>query len=413
MNAYDRIPVIQSSTTWLSQTMTWLYVQTRLLPPSIVSHIFCDTTDELEQFGVPNIHALDAGPALWRMLNGKSSTLDRLRKVWMFDHIVRRHAPRLIHSHFGDRGWGDIGFASRVKLKQIVTFYGYDANRLPQIEPVWRERYRDMFAAVDLVLCEGEHSASVIANLGCAERKIGVQRLGVMLDRIPLHIRRWDPKQPLRVLMAATFFEKKGIPYALEALGRIKDAVDLEVTLIGDDNGQERSRKEKQVILDVIDRCGLRDTVRMMGYRPYADLLDAAAKHHVFLSPSVMASDGDTEGGAPVTLIEMAASGAMIVSTRHCDIPAVILDGKTGLLADERDVDGLEAHLRWLIANPDRWEAMARAGRKHVEAEFDAIKQGVKLGDRYMRLLGVHSESLEPQRPSKVTSADRATGGVG
>ena len=64
-------------------------------------------------------------------------------------------------------------------------------------------------------------------------------------------------------------------------------------------------------------------------------------KHDVFLAPSVTASNGDTEGGAPVAIIEMAASGMPIVSTRHCDIPSVVLDGVTGLLAAERDSEGL------------------------------------------------------------------------
>ncbi len=70
-----------------------------------------------------------------------------------------------------------------------------------------------------------------------------------------------------------------------------------------------------------------------MGYQPHSTLFAEAYRHHIFLSPSVTASTGDTEGGAPVSLIEMAATGMLIVSTTHCDIPEVIKHGVTGLLA--------------------------------------------------------------------------------
>ena len=47
--------------------------------------------------------------------------------------------------------------------------------------------------------------------------------------------------------------------------------------------------------------------------------------------------------GLPVTLMEMAASGMPVISTRHADIPELVEHQRTGLLADERDVDGLVA----------------------------------------------------------------------
>ena len=35
--------------------------------------------------------------------------------------------------------------------------------------------------------------------------------------------------------------------------------------------------------------------------------------------------------------------------------------------------------LKWMADHPERWEAMAYAGRAHVEAEFDAPEQGPRL----------------------------------
>jgi hypothetical protein len=45
----------------------------------------------------------------------------------------------------------------------------------------------------------------------------------------------------------------------------------------------------------------------------------------------------------------------------------VVVEGRTGLLGDERNIHELENHVRWLIAYPERWRSMLIAGRKHIE----------------------------------------------
>ena len=112
-----------------------------------------------------------------------------------------------------------------------------------------------------------------------------------------------------------------------------------------------------------------------------------AYQHHIFVSPSVTVTDGDTEGGAPVSIIEMAASGMPVVSTRHCDISNVIRDEETGFLAEERDVNGLVDALRRFVRHPDEWNDILKKGRKHIEENFDIHKQGCRLERRYAELI--------------------------
>jgi len=73
-----------------------------------------------------------------------------------------------------------------------------------------------------------------------------------------------------------------------------------------------------------------------------------------------------------------------IISTRHCDIPEVTQDGVTGLLAEEKDVEGLLIHLEAL--NPKGWEPMLRASRQHIELEYDA-RQAESLARIYRELV--------------------------
>jgi colanic acid/amylovoran biosynthesis glycosyltransferase len=227
-----------------------------------------------------------------------------------------------------------------------------------------------------------------LVELGCAESKVLVQRLGVDLEKIPFIPRRIESDRKIRILMASTFRDKKGITYGLEAFSRIASSYrNVELTLIGDAGRSEREVEYKKEIMRVIEARHLHDRINNLGFLAYPEFIEESQKHDIFLAPSMRGSDGETEGGAPVTLIEMSAFGMPIVSTLHCDIPEVILDGKSGFLVPEKDADALSAQLEYLVTHPEKWEEMGRAGRKHIEQEYDAKKQALKLEKIYTNLI--------------------------
>ena len=382
----NQLKVIHNYRCWLPITQTWLYNQVRYLPDNIENHIVCERTVHLEQFYLPNIHSFNSIPK-WQFYLDKTWRKLKLRRhLEFYVRVAKREKAALLHSHFGDAGWANLKLAQKAGLKHVVTFYGRDVNCLPKEEPIWVQRYQELFEAVDLILCEGSHMAQCIVKLGCPKNKVRVHHLGASIDEIEFKPRVWTPQTPLKVIICATFREKKGIPYALEALGQLQSKTPLEITIIGDAIPKELAgQKEKQKILETIAKYNLNSKVRFLGYQPHDVFLKEAEQHHIFMSPSVTASDGDTEGGAPVSIIEMAASGMPIVSTTHCDIPEVIVDGVTGLLAPERDVSGLLSNLTYLIDNPD-WNKMLILGRKHVESEYDAQTQASKLAQIYQEV---------------------------
>lgn len=371
---------------WLPQTQTWMHNQIRYLPEGeIEGHVICERTENLDQFPLPRIHSFRReGERVWDKALRKArfnSYLD------FMIHQARKWGGHILHSHFADVAWEHLPVARIAPLAQVVTFYGYDVNFLPATSPEWRQRYNELFTGAALVLCEGNHMARSVEDLGAPPGKVRVHHLGVTVDSIPFKPRIWAGKGPLRILLAATFQEKKGIPYALEAIGLLMKEVPVEVTIIGDAAPEARSLAEKQRILSAIDGWGLRDVVHLKGFQRYTVLLEEAYRHHIFMAPSVTAQDGDTEGGAPVTLIEMAASGMPVVATDHCDIPSIVIHEQTGFLAHERDPEGLVRNLLWLVANRDQWSRVAVAARRHVEEEFNARIQGERLSRLYRDLV--------------------------
>jgi colanic acid/amylovoran biosynthesis glycosyltransferase len=369
---------------WLEQTQTWLYEQTRALRDHTDSHVACPKTMNLEQFWLPNIHTDVSRPMIRRLAEHMARQLRLRRTSSLAGAVARQFDASILHSHFGYTAWRQIPAARRMGLKHVVTFYGLDVNHLPRHG--WMKRYRAMFGHIDLVLCEGPHMARCIVGLGCDERKVHVHHLGVNLEKIPFRPLEWTSAIPLRCLIAASFREKKGIPFALEALGRIAADTPLDVTVIGDAAPSKASQAERKRIIETIQRCNLGSRVRMLGFQPHDVVLREAERHHLFLQPSVTAASGDTEGGAPICLIEMMASGLICIATHHCDIPEVVNHGRTGWLAPERDVDALADCLRRAIDRRKEWPAIRQAGREHVQREFDSKVQAERLADIYRSL---------------------------
>lgn len=367
--------------------MNWLHTQARFLPECVEPHIVCERGQDLEQWRLPHLHCFTDEPAVYVFLHKVLRKLRLRRELPFLGKMIAEIEPHLVHSHFGNQGWADLVACQRHGVPQITTFYGFDVNQLPQKKPVWRKRYLELFDEVSLVLCEGPHMADCVQRLGCARDKILVHHLGLDLARYRYEARRWDKRTPLRVLISGSFREKKGIPYALRALGMLARDIELEITLIGGAGDDASSIEEERKILQAVDSNNLSNRVRLLGYQPHEIFLDELYRHDVFLSPSVTARDGDTEGGAPVSIIEAAATGIPVVSTTHCDIPNVIKHNETGYLAEERNADALVVCLKSLVADQENWPAMTTGARAHIETNFDAVRQGEKLAEIYRTVI--------------------------
>jgi len=384
---------------WLPITQSWLFDQVRFLPAPVEAHVVCTRLENAEHFPFPRVYPADDAPRGPRAVDRLLRRLRLRRHRGAVLEAARDLGAEVLHSHFGPEGWRNGAVADRLGLHHVVSFYGYDVDHLPRSRPRWRRRYRDLFARVDLVLCEGPRMAERIADLGCPEARLCVHRLGIDLSTITFRPRAWDGREPLRVLLAAAFREKKGLPDAIDALAEVHRDVPIDITIIGNAVGAPESRAEKARILAAIERGRLGSRTSLLGFQPHAVLLEQAYRHHLYLAPSITAANGDTEGGAPVGLIEMAASGMPVVSTHHCDIPGVIVHEETGFLARERDARDLAGQVRRMLEHRAAWPEMLERGRRRIEERFCAAGQGERLASIYRRLArGWRYHAAVPER---------------
>jgi len=368
------------SQAWLHRLLTWpsevepSFVADHLVPPGPAV------------FPVPNLLVLAEAfplshpPAAWLSPGG------RLTAALALEH-VRARRPHLLHAHFGHTGWRWLTTARRLDVPLVTSFYGWDVSVLAR-RPWWRRRYRQLFAGGARFLCEGPAMARTLEALGCPSHRIGIQRLGLDARGIEARSRALRPGEPLEVLAAARFTEKKGLPDAIAAVALASREIEVRLTVAGAAAPTGAGRREARRIADAAGASGLGDRLRFVGTLPHDELLALALRSHVFLQPSRTAADGDSEGGAPVTLVDVAATGLPAVATRHADIPEVVVDGETGLLAAEGEVSTLAAHLVRLSRQPALLPRLSEGAASRARGEFGAERCAASLRAHYGHAAG-------------------------
>ncbi|MEX2656688.1 MAG: glycosyltransferase [Balneolales bacterium] len=367
--------------------MTWLHQLISGLESHCLNIVLCEKTDHPSNFQVAPLYQFDALPlpTQWFQRFLQKSGIRKTLPFYL--ETLRNEKIQLIHSHFGHTACSGSKLAIAGKIPHVASFYGMDIRQIPESDTRWYKRYKEMFKQTARIFCEGPHMATAIEKLGCPTDKIVIHPLGIDIERIVLRPRTWDGQSELRILVAASFREKKGIPLALKAVAALLDRYKIKVTLIGDGSTDRASQAEKTRILETIRQNKLENVVHLTGFQPHDEMLKIAEDHHIFLSPSLHAKDGDCEGGVPVSIIEMSASGMVVVSTRHCDIPGVIIDGQTGWLAEEAVLDDLVIQLQNAIESCNEWPQMARRARHHIQTHFDARIQTDRLYEQYQYVI--------------------------
>jgi len=363
--------VIHSVNPYLEPTTVWIHDQIRSLR-RYTPIVYSRHSRNVDRFPVERLVDFTSAGVGRRLLDRVSIRLKGTYPRYG-RHMVEDQAD-LIHAHFGQEGYRCLAARKEANIPLVTTFYGLDVSALPKVLK-WQKRFDRLFEEGDLFLAEGPHMASCLVDIGCPEDKVRVQRLGIDLDAFPFHERSHE--ETYEVLMYASMREKKGHKYGIEAFARVRDKLpSATLTLIGD--GPLRGEIELQ-----IRSMGLSDDTTFLGSLSHSDCVPILNRADVLLYPSVMASDGDTEGGAPVGIIEAMACGLPVVSTKHADIPYVLMDGEAGIVVDERDVTGLANGVLVALQDQQATQACIKAARTAAEERHSLTAQAISLEAAY------------------------------
>jgi len=303
--------------------------------------------------------------------------------------IRKLHAsrPGVVHTHFGTCGPSGMALANKLGVPLVVTFHGKDATMTQEelrSSRRGRRLIRDqasLMRRTDLFIAVSNYIRQQLMNQGYPDEKVVVHRNGIDLEFFkPLD----EPQRSDSIVFVGRFTEKKGVEYLIEAAARLAaNGHEFELVMLGD--GPLRPALEAAA-----EQANIK--YRFPGFLPLEEVRRWVGSAALVAVPSVVASDGDSEG-LPTILLEAQAMETPVVATFHSGIPEGVRDGETADLVAERDVDALANRIGTLLASPEKARAYGEAGRRLMFEAFDLRKQVDGLEAIYSELAGKYARS--------------------
>jgi glycosyltransferase involved in cell wall biosynthesis len=166
------------------------------------------------------------------------------------------------------------------------------------------------------------------------------------------------------VLAVGRLVEKKGHETLLLAARLLRDrGLEFTIRLAGE--GPEWPRLQR-----LVHELELGDRVLFLGPLSESEVRTEYERADIFALPCRKLANGDQDG-LPNVILEAMAHGLPVVSTRLDGIVEAIVDGESGLLADQDDPAGLADHLGHLIEDAKARDRVGEAGRRRVAECFE------------------------------------------
>jgi glycosyltransferase involved in cell wall biosynthesis len=167
-----------------------------------------------------------------------------------------------------------------------------------------------------------------------------------------------------RLLAVGRLVEKKGHETLLLAAGLLRDrGLDFTLRLVGE--GPEWPRLQR-----LVHELRLAQQVVFLGPLSESEIRIEYENADVFALPCRRLATGDQDG-LPNVILEAMAHGLPVVSTRLDGIVEAVVDGESGLLAEQDDPAAVAEHLARLIEDAELRERIGEAGRSRVADRFE------------------------------------------
>ena len=300
---------------------------------------------------------------------GKWSYLSKIGKL---KSLVRKLAPDILHTHYAS----SYGFlASFVDHpRKILSVWGNDVVVFPYSNLLFKAMVKRSLKKTHYITATSEFLKRSVKKLDSNMEGIRVIPFGI--DPAQFDYCQRDSISKIRIGIAKSLLPKYGVDVLIRAFHRLSSSHDnLELEIAG---RGELENKYRQLARDL----RLDKRVRFLGFINHDRLPEFLRGIDIFAMPSV--SDGESFG---VAGLEASATGLPVVATRVGGVPEVVMDNKTGLLVERKNVKELADALEKLIIDPGLREKMGRAGRAYVEENYRWESNLQAMSDLYAEVM--------------------------
>ncbi len=296
-------------------------------------------------------------------------------KKQFFIREIKRFKPDVIHAHFGSNGIEILPIAIKMGIPLFTTLHGIDASEFLN-DTNYRKRIIDL-SNVSTILTVSAIMRQEIINIGANPSNIFVNRIGIPVDEFDFSLRipirdKLREKQEIIFLQISRFTEKKGHQFTVRAFAKfLGKHPNLSVRLLLGGDGPLLHNT-----IQLVNELGIANQVEFIGKVAHHKVKEYLQNADVFLHHSITTKNDDKEG-IPTVIMEAMATGLPVLSSKHAGIPELVLDGITGFLVEEKDIDSYVLCMEKIIEADT--EKMALECRKHIENNFNTRRQVAEL----------------------------------
>jgi len=306
--------------------------------------------------------------------------IDRTAIASIRELAVQTHAD-IVHAH-GYKADIYVYFAlRRSRIPFVSTCHTwYDNDLLASLYGVADRFVLQNYARVVAVSDEVKQR---LLKAGVRAEKVDLVRNGIDLrpfDNAVPSLRKELPSGYTQIVgLVGRLAWEKGVDIFLRAADRVlREFPSARFVVVGE--GPDKDKLEQ-----LVDELKIRGSVSMLGRRD-----DMPS---VYASLDVMVSSSRQEG-LPMAVLEGMASRLPLVASAVGEVPAVVLDGRTGVLVPPEDVDSLAAGIVGLLRDPAMRKHLGAAARQRVEEEYSAARMTADY-------LSVYAQAIESRGSAK------------
>jgi glycosyltransferase involved in cell wall biosynthesis len=267
-----------------------------------------------------------------------------------------------VYAEYGPTAVAVLNVCKKMNMPLIVNFHGYDIS-VGHVIDRYREPYWRMLEYAESIVAVSRHMFDPLVELGADRQKITYTPCAPQDSFFEV-----QPRFSEAVFIAAGRFVNKKAPYytVLAFVEVLKKHPGARLLFAG-------SGPLLPACRNIVRYHGCDGAVIFLGDVDSKTLQQLYASATGFVQHSITAEDGDMEG-TPVSVLEASAAGLPVVSTMHAGIPGVVVDGQTGLLVQEHDVERMAQNMIRLLDDREYAKSLGRQGREFVRNNFSMEK---------------------------------------
>lgn len=242
----------------------------------------------------------------------------------------------------------------------VIHFHGADVHHYPTVS-AYQDLYQNAFEYASKLIAVSNDMVEALVRMGAPREKIVNSSCGVDVAKFPL----LDISSSKRnFLSIGRFVEKKSPQSVVRAFKMIVEKFpDAKLWMVGNGPLFEDTKK-------LISDLGLNDSITLTGVLNTEEIKKLMHQSRSFVQHSVTAANGDMEG-TPVTILEAGSSGLAIVSTAHAGIKEAVINGETGYLVPEHDIQGMADYMVKIAQDAELASALGVKESAHINKNYN------------------------------------------